>query len=382
MYGICPRTHGNANRLPENTFPRSTVEDVKIFLTNYLEENTITLLGRIPGFKSEDVKILSSSETKVTVWQVYKSVCDLSGKQEISYHKLLQLWLQFCRNVVAAKPMTDLCLTCQENTAKLQRAANLSDREKSELIKTRQEHLNCAQGESDFYKYSCTTCEETLETFGTDTLLNLESQDTCSLDGIIHYSYDYAQQVHIPSNPMQPGPIYFKTPRKCGIFGVMCEGIPRQVNFLIDEAASAGKGANATISYMHYFFVNHRLGETDVHLHADYCARQNKNKYFFMVFGMENFDAPSSIYHLFLSHGRPHQKKIKKAFKVNYVSSLCEFARLVETSSNSGVNKAQLVGTHNGRVIVYDWASFLGQYFKKMPNIKKFHHFRFSKENP
>ena len=74
---------------------------------------------------------------------------------------------------------------------------------------------------------------------------------------------------------------------------------------------------------------------------------------------------------------------IKKAYKVNYVSSLYEFARLVETSS-SGVNKAQLVGTHNGNVIVpvYDWISFLGQYFKKLPNITKFHHFRFSKENP
>lgn len=30
----------------------------------------------------------------------------------------------------------------------------------------------------------------------------------------------------------------------------------------------------------------------------------------------------------------------------------------------------------------YDWISFLGQYFKKLPNITKFHHFRFSQENP
>lgn len=36
-------------------------------------------------------------------------------------------------------------------------------------------------------------------------------------------------QVHLPSDPIQPGPIYFKTPRKCRIFGVMCEGAPRQV---------------------------------------------------------------------------------------------------------------------------------------------------------
>ena len=30
----------------------------------------------------------------------------------------------------------------------------------------------------------------------------------------------------------------------------MCEGVPNQVNFLIDEASSTGKGANATISYI------------------------------------------------------------------------------------------------------------------------------------
>jgi len=36
-------------------------------------------------------------------------------------------------------------------------------------------------------------------------------------------------QVHYPSDPLQPGPIYFLTPRKCAIFGVCCEAIPRQV---------------------------------------------------------------------------------------------------------------------------------------------------------
>lgn len=57
---------------------------------------------------------------------------------------------------------------------------------------------------------------------------------------------------------------------------------------------------------------------------------------------------------------------------------------MVDTSSNTGVNKAQLVSTHDGRVIVpvYDWCTFLGQHFKKIANIKKVHHFRFSKEEP
>ena len=29
-----------------------------------------------------------------------------------------------------------------------------------------------------------------------------------------HYSFDFAQQMHYPSNPLQPGPIYILTPRK------------------------------------------------------------------------------------------------------------------------------------------------------------------------
>ena len=175
------------------------------------------------------------------------------------------------------------------------------------------------------------------------------------------------------SNPFQPGPIYFKTPRKCGLFGVICEGLPRQVNFIIDEASSTGKGANTTISYVHYYFKKHGLGETDVHLNVDNCAGQNKNNYFLWHLAWRTMmNLHHSITYSFLVAG--HTKfapdrcfgLIKKAYKVNYVSSLYEFARLVETSSSTGINKAQLVGTHDGRVIVplYDWISFLQEVSK------------------
>lgn len=52
---------------------------------------------------------------------------------------------------------------------------------------------------------------------------------------------------------------------------------------------------------------------------------------------------------------------IKKYYKVNFISSIYELAGMVEASSLTGVNKAQLVGTHDCRVIVpvYDWALFL-----------------------
>ena len=185
-----------------------------------------------------------------------------------------------------------------------------------------------------------------------DAVLHRESRYLCSLNKTMHYSFDYAQQVHIPSNPLQPGPIYFKTPRKCGIFGVMCEGVPNQVNFLIDEASSTGKGANATISYLHYFFSHHGLGESNAHLHADNCAGQKKNNYFLWYFAwriMSELHASNFYSFLIAGHTKFSPDRsfgmIKKAYKVTYVSSLYEFANMVETSSNLGVNKAQLVGT-------------------------------------
>ena len=48
---------------------------------------------------------------------------------------------------------------------------------------------------------------------------------------------------------------------------------------------------------------------------------------------------------------------------------------VVEQSSD--VNVAQLCGTERGDVIVltFDWTTFLGAFFRKVANIKKFHHF-------
>lgn len=91
------------------------------------------------------------------------------------------------------------------------------------------------------------------------------------------YSFAFAQQVHYPSNPLQPGPNNFLTPRKAAIFGICCEAIPRQINFVIDEASDMGKGANTVVSMLDYFFSHHGLGETTATLHADNCSGQNKN---------------------------------------------------------------------------------------------------------
>ncbi|KAK7506042.1 hypothetical protein BaRGS_00002764 [Batillaria attramentaria] len=77
------------------------------------------------------------------------------------------------------------------------------------------------------------------------TIAELGANPANTKDLRMHYSFDFAQQVHYPNDAAQPGPLYFLTPRKCGIFGIHCEGLSQQVNYLIDESVSSSKGSNA-----------------------------------------------------------------------------------------------------------------------------------------
>ena len=92
------------------------------------------------------------------VWRSFEVACKVTRKQAISYSKFVELWEQFNPNLVVAKPMTDICLTCQQNTTKLLRAANLPDNDKSDCVREQQEHLNLALTERNVYKEACNAC--------------------------------------------------------------------------------------------------------------------------------------------------------------------------------------------------------------------------------
>ena len=204
-----------------------------------------------------------------------------------------------------------------------------------------------------------------------------------------HYSFDFAQQVHYPSNPLQPGPIYFLTPRKAAIFGVCCEAIPRQVNFVIDEASDTGKGANTVVSMLDFFFSHHGLGEATASLHADNCSGQNKNNTMVQYLMWRVLTGLHQTIHLhFMITG--HTKfspdacfgLIKRKFRKTDVSSLDDLAHVVEESA--ACNICQLVGAQDGSTIVpsRDWAGFLSSHYRRLDGIKKYHHFRFERDHP
>ena len=109
----------------------------------------------------------------------------------------------------------------------------------------------------------------------------------------------------------------------------MCEAVPRKVNYFIDKAATVGKGGNATIGYVHNFFAQHGLGETEVHLHADNCARQNKKNSFLWYFAWKiacKLHHSSKYSFLIVGHTKfgPYRcfGLLKKSYKVNFISNL------------------------------------------------------------
>ena len=76
-----------------------------------------------------------------------------------------------------------------------------------------------------------------------------------------HITRTTSQQVHFPFSAQQTGPEYFKTARKCGIFGVCNDGDNTQVTYLIDEAENPGKGADGVNSLLHHYLEIHGAGE-------------------------------------------------------------------------------------------------------------------------
>lgn len=73
------------------------------------------------------------------------------------------------------------------------------------------EHLNYIQTERVFHRHTCAESKSNFKRF--EETIKLDKQHKpFSIDAVIHYSFDLAQQVHIPSNPMQPELIYFTAP--------------------------------------------------------------------------------------------------------------------------------------------------------------------------
>ena len=168
---------------------------------------------------------------------------------------------------------------------------------------------------------------------------------------------------------------------------VNCEPRQRQINFLIDEADASGKGANSVVSMVHHYLENYTFGETELVLHADNCAGQNKNStmmWYLMWRCLTGLNERITLSFLITGHTKFSPDRgfglIKKKLKVTRVDCLQDIADVVKASSRS--NTALLVGAENGptTVLTYDWSSGLSPFFSRVKAVKKYQHFSFTSD--
>ena len=106
--GLRPRS--TTRRTPHNTTRLSDVEDVVRFILRFSEDNAILLPGRIPGYKRDDLQLLSSSTTKQQVWELYHDTISRNeDARTVCYSLFCKLWVQLTPQVIVTKPMSDLC---------------------------------------------------------------------------------------------------------------------------------------------------------------------------------------------------------------------------------------------------------------------------------
>ena len=377
--GVVPRRHGNIKRKPWHAARLCEKEHVIDFVKNIAEAHALPLPGRLPKFYDYNIMLLPTHFTKASVYREYTEATEAASIRCFGYREFCRLWAEVIPYIRVLPPADDLCHVCPENTTLILKSANLSEDEKTERLLAAQHHLECAKVQRNYYRKCVKSSRANV----------VDSQELPALT--LSYSFDHAQQIHYPNSPQQPGPLYFKTPRKCGIFGVCDEGNITQVSYLIDEAQSCGKGANTIISMVHHYLENYTHGEESIALHADNCVGQNKNNamVWYLAWRVKvGLNKSCELNFMLVGHTRFSPDRffglIKRKYRRTRVSSLKEIVEVVESSTTCLKNLVYVIGEENSSMPFqyYDWATFLGNYFIQIPQITSYQHFRVSKDHP
>lgn len=92
------------------------------------------------------LKLLPSSLSKRDIWKKYcealqAAMSNTTEIHQVQYVTFCRLWKQLAPQVVAMKPMTDLCWTCQRNSTSVLKASNQSEERKKEALKDAIAHI-------------------------------------------------------------------------------------------------------------------------------------------------------------------------------------------------------------------------------------------------
>ncbi len=383
--GTIPPTHGNTGRTPKHACSRGEIQAVLTFIANFTAIHGLPDPGRdLRAGKGKVMIYLPSVMSYMAAHRLFKKSIGKDVERVVEYHTFRRMWVENYPHIVFSKTRSDLCMTCDEYKKQINAAvAAGTDEEKVEILDKAKEHLLAAQRERDHYRHSMKSAREALD--------DAEKSKLKAPPEFMHYSWDFAQQVQYPYEDHQVGPIYFKSPRTAQLFGVCCEALPRQVNYLIDEADFPGKGADTVISLLDHFFASYGLGERHLSLTADNCVGQNKNNavlsyllyrtiigshrridWSFMLVGHTKF-SPDAYFGL-----------LKKRYRRSNVYTYGQMIDVINSSTEKERNICHPYrdGDGNASLEYRAWSKWLEKFFRKLPNISGYQHFSMSTDKP
>ncbi len=393
--------HGNTNKSPLHTLSPKSIESVIKFIENYSCAQGLPDPGRLERVTREI--LLPTNTTYLSIWELYSEESENNkDTPKISYNSFRKIWQNSLPYIQFQQCQSDLCDTCEElkNNIKYSKDSNTLDL----MTKQYQAHSMQAKTARGHYKRQIAKTKISWDSLKEDKkrkiLKNYEHNNIeknkirpCSNKLSMHYSFDFCQQVFYPYSPQQRGKEYFKSARKCSIFGVCSETLQKQVYFLIDESESIGKGAKTVISLLDAFFNIYGAGEKEINLHADNCTGQNKNNYviwYLMWRVMNGLNDKITLSFMLPGHTKfapdGYFGLLKSKYRKSDIDCLQDLVDCTVDCSKDNKTIAQVYGKHLGYENNFyeykDWPCFLEKYFRPINRILSYRYFEFNSDNP
>ncbi|KAK3082426.1 hypothetical protein FSP39_014609 [Pinctada imbricata] len=387
--GPVPRQHGNRGKRPHHALSFEDVKSIVKFIVSYADDEGLPLPA-VPHANDGDAPILlPASTTKCGMHEKYKEGCLQIGDRAAGLSVFKNVWQSCVPHIQISTPRTDVCATCEKLRSRVVSA--VTEREKIDALQSFQEHVQIAQDEHKVYIEMVKLARDEFNSSGLQLPLGTCIAGPCCNDAFnVHYTFDFAQNITIPHHARQEGQLYFTSPRRVQLFGVCIEGAGSQINYLIDENKTIGKdganthGPNTVLTLLHHALSHYSFGENACNMHCDNCFGQNKNRFTLaylcwrVMTGRHreitlNMQVPGHTKCL-VDAGFSYVRKLYRRKDNDNIRDLKE---TVEKSSSG--NKVVEV---NDSIPWQDWKTFLGDKFKALKGIRKFHHFRFSALHP
>ncbi|XP_053392666.1 uncharacterized protein LOC123542687 [Mercenaria mercenaria] len=381
-HGAQPRVHGHSGRRAPNAFPPEVIKDAVQYILSYANEEGLPQPAAPRGREDEAPIYLPSSDTKQSVHSEYVKRCMEAEKRYVGLTTFKDIWKNCLPHIKIASPKEDVCKVCEDCKQDIKLAMSENDK----ILATQKYHNHVLQARKERELY--VECVER----STAMFVNRAQQDQAAGDGFstddVHYTFDFSQYVKLPHHAQEKGPTFFIQPRRVQIFGFRADGY-KQYNYLIDEDQTIDgqnvHGPDSVISMIDHAFHTFGTGETECGIHADNCFGQNKNRYVLAYLSWRTMTGRHrTIRYMMQLPGHTRCLidagfgTIKKLYRRSNCDTLQHVVDVVHKSAHSNVPVTYDENGWKWR----DWKMFLGDRFKKVPNISKYYHFRFTSSEP